>query len=136
MHKKDKKFEINEKSNRYFSVEFKKAKAKDIAGGKLSINDACRLYEVSRTSIYKWLYLYTQIERGTKTVLQMDSEEMKTKKLLDDVADLERKVGQKQLEIDYLNKLIEISSNEIGFDIKKKAEQALLSGSEKKHLKI
>lgn len=132
MAKAIKNVELNSKYNRQFSVEFKKQKAKAIATGKLSVKDLCLLYEISRTTVYKWLYLYTQIEKGTKTVLQMDSEEQKTKELLAQIAELERVVGRKQLEIDYLSKLIEISGEDLGMDLKKKAEQILSNGSGKR----
>ncbi|MBK8112124.1 MAG: hypothetical protein IPK46_18265 [Saprospiraceae bacterium] len=61
----------------------------------------------------------------------MDSEEQRTKELLIKVAELERVIGQKQLEIDYLDKLIELSGNDLGIDLKKKAEQILLNGLER-----
>jgi len=49
----------------------------------------------------------------------MKSEETKNSELQKRVAELERVVGQKQLEIDFLNKLLEIGSSELGFDLKK-----------------
>lgn len=132
MQKKDEKRELNSKCNRNFSVEFKKEKSRLLVTGKLSIKDACKLYEVSRTTLYKWIYLYTQVEKGVKTVVQMDSEEYRTKELLSKVAELERIIGQKQIELDYMHKLVEISSEEVGYDIKKKAVQILSNGLEHK----
>ena len=49
----------------------------------------------------------------------MESEEHKTKQLLQKVAELERVVGQKQLHIDYLEKLIEVGGQELKTDLKK-----------------
>ena len=49
----------------------------------------------------------------------MQSEEIKNSELRQRMAELERIVGQKQLEIDFLNKLLEIGSGELGFDLKK-----------------
>ena len=49
----------------------------------------------------------------------MESESHKTKRLLERLAELERIVGQKQLQIDYLEKLIEIGSEELKVDLKK-----------------
>ena len=49
----------------------------------------------------------------------MKSEESKNQDLRARVAELERAVGQKQLEIDFLNKLLEVGSSELGFDLKK-----------------
>lgn len=120
----------NDKFNRTFSEDFKKSIVKDIEKGIVKIRDICEIHNVTRTSVYKWLYLYSNTPKGTKTVVQMESEVHKTKELYDRVAKLERIVGQKQLEIDYLSKLIELSSEDLGFDIKKKAEQKLSNGLE------
>jgi transposase-like protein len=123
---------LNENYNRTFSDEFKKSVVKDLVKGLVKIKDVCELHNVTRTSVYKWLYLYSNTPKGTKTVIQMESEAHKTKELYDRVSRLERVIGQKQLEIDYLSKLIQISSEDLGFDLKKKAEQILLNGSEQK----
>ena len=120
----------NDKFNRTFSEDFKKSIVKDLEKGIVKIRDICEIHNVTRTSVYKWLYLYSNTPKGTKTVVQMESEVHKTKELYDRVAKLERIVGQKQLEIDYLSKLIELSSEDLGFDIKKKAEQKLSNGLE------
>lgn len=116
----DKKFQTNSKYNRIFSEEFKRLKVKEITSGRLRIRDLCDLYELSRTAVYKWLYLYSESEQGTKTVVQMESESFKTKLLQQRVAELERVVGQKQLEIDYLNVCLQVTSEELGYDVKKK----------------
>jgi transposase len=123
VHKVKQELALSSKYNRNFSEEFKKIKVKELEKGILKITELCKIYEVSRTSVYKWIYLYSKIERGTKTVLQMDSEKTKTLQLLQKISELERVIGQKQLEIDYLNKSFEIASNEIGYDLKKKYEQ-------------
>lgn len=118
--KSNKKFQTETKYNRTFSEEFRKEKVKEITSGRLKVKDLCSLYDLSRTSVYKWLYLYSEQEKGTKTVVQMESEAHKTKLLQQRVAELERAVGQKQLEIDYLNSCFEVASAELGYDIKKK----------------
>ena len=58
-------------------------------------------------------------QRKTILVVQMESEAYKTLRLQQQVAELERVIGQKQMEIDFLNKLLEIGSDEMGFDLKK-----------------
>ena len=112
------KLEIKQRTN--YSAEFKKDKVKDLIKKRISIKEVMNLYQVSRTSVYKWIYRYSaDHERKPILVVQMESEAAKTKLLLQRVAELERIVGQKQLEIDFLSKLIEIGSEELGFDLKK-----------------
>lgn len=118
--KQDKKFEPQSKYNRNFSEAFRRSKVKEIVSGRLKVGELCRLYELSRSTVYKWVYLYSEAEKGVKTVVQMESEALKTKMLLDRVAELERIIGQKQLEIDYLNKAFDLAGEELGYDIKKK----------------
>jgi hypothetical protein len=45
------------------------------------------------------------------------------------VAELERNVGRKQLEVEYLEKVIETASTELGLDIKKKSGLRSSNGS-------
>ena len=123
--KPDKKFETDVKYNRQFSEEFRKSKVKEIRIGRLKISELCALYNLSRTAVYKWLYLYSDAEKGVKTVVQMESETLKTKFLQQRVAELERVVGLKQLEIDYLNVCFEVTSAEAGYDLKKARTGAL-----------
>ncbi|OYT12992.1 MAG: hypothetical protein B6I19_07460 [Bacteroidetes bacterium 4572_114] len=61
-----------------------------------------------------------KVTKAERLVVENESEGAKTLELLKRVAELERIVGQKQLQIDYLEKSIELGSEEVGFDIKKK----------------
>lgn len=125
------KLEIQSKYNRYFSESFKKEKVKLLVGKQLTIQELSSLYDVSRTSIYRWLYKYSpHHKKGTIQVVQMESEALKTKVLLSKIVELERALGRKQLELDFNNKVIELTSQELGYDIKKKHGPRQLNGSE------
>lgn len=58
-------------------------------------------------------------------IIQQDSEAAKTQELLKRVAELERVLGQKQMEIDYQSKLIEVASKELDIDLKKSFKPTL-----------
>lgn len=60
----------------------------------------------------------------------MESEALKTKQLIQQLAELERIIGRKQLEIDYLNKTFELASEEVGYNLKKKYAPKLSNISE------
>jgi hypothetical protein len=59
----------------------------------------------------------------------MESEALKTKILLERNAELERIIGQKQIKIDYLEKLIELASEDLKIDLKKSINTALSATS-------
>lgn len=117
-------------TKRHFSESFKKEKVKLIVENKTTVRQISDLYKVSRASVYKWVYKYSHLQPGITTVVQMESEEQKTNYLQNRVAELERIIGQKQLEIDLNDKTFELLSEELGYDVKKKYAQRLLNGSE------
>lgn len=122
------KLEIRQR--RIFSEEFKRQKTQQIVEKKVSVSDVSELYGITKMTVYRWLYRYSpHHQKGTLQVVQMESEEHKTKQLLQKVAELERIVGQKQLHIDYLEKLIEVGGQELKIDLKKTFSGLPLSGS-------
>ena len=109
-----------EKKRRIFSDEFKTEKVPEIESGILTIADLSRLYSVSRISIYKWLYRYgNQHKKGVRMVVEKESGAFRTAELLRKVSDLERLLGQKQVEIEYLNRVIFEGDSHFGCDLKK-----------------
>ena len=126
----DTKAKLEIKQRRCFSEQFKKAKVKELVEKRLTIRQLCQLYAVSKTSVYNWLYQYSpHHQQKTNLVVQMESEAFKTQQLLQRIAELERAVGQKQLEIDFLNKLLELGSAELGVDLKKNSSVRRSNGS-------
>lgn len=111
---------LRQKYNRHFSEAFKRQCVEQLRAGQLSIVQGCRLWRVSRTSLYKWIYLYSDRIKGTRTVVEMESEGKRTERLLARLAELERIVGCKQMEIDLLQTTLELASEEVGYDLKKK----------------
>lgn len=108
------------KEIRHFSVEFKKQIIAQLDAKLITITEIARLYEVSVVSVCRWRHLYSKhYSKPTMVVIQMESEALKTKTLLEKNAELERIIGQKQLKIDYLEKLLEIASNDLKVDLKK-----------------
>lgn len=129
MNKSKQKLEI--RTQRCFSEEFKKSKVKELVEKRITVTELSRLYGVTRNAVYKWLYKYSPYhEKRTNFVVEMESESFKTKRLQQQVAELERIIGKKQLEIDFLEKLFEIGSEELGFDLKKNFSTRLSSGTD------
>lgn len=125
-------FENLKNINRRFSESFKRQKVEDLLAHRITVQQVSNLYEVTRSAVYKWIYKYSNLERGTKMVIEMESESQKSQALQVRVAELERIIGQKQIEIDYLSKTLELASEEIGYDLKKKYATKSWSGLENK----
>jgi transposase len=125
-------FQKNDKINRIFSEALKRDKVALIMQNKLTIQQCCKLYGMRPTTVYRWLTQYSNAyEKGSKMVVQLDSEAAKTLALQERVAELERVVGQKQLEVEYLNRMLALLSEELGYDVKKKhaPERSSIFGS-------
>jgi transposase len=116
--------------NRYFSEDFKKSKIKELEHNIVSISDICKTYSVSRTSVYRWIYKYsTMAKKNVKQVVEAKSDTQKIRMLEERIKELERIVGQKQILIEFKDKMIEIAESTYGVDIKKKPGSKLSSGS-------
>lgn len=122
------KIEIRER--RIFSEELKKKAVKELVSKRTTIRSLMSEHQVSAATVYRWLYKYSpHHEQKCTLVIQMKSEELKSRELQQRIAELERIVGRKQLEIDFLNKLLEIGSGELGFDLKKSFSPPPLNGT-------
>lgn len=119
------------KKQRRFSEEFKKSIVNDFESGKFSVPQLERLHNISNPQIYNWIYKYSRSnERGQRIVEMKDSSIQKLKALEQKIKELEQTVGKKQIQIDYLEKMIDIAKTELDIDIKKNSNTPQSSGSE------
>jgi transposase len=124
------KLTVRERMQRYFSEEIKKKKVSELDRNLTSISEICREYQVSRTSVSRWVNKYSRMrQKKQKQVVEAKSDTRKIGQLKDEVHELEHIVGQKQLKIDFLEKMIEIAEQEYGVDIKKKFSSKLSIGT-------
>ena len=115
---------------RHFSEDFKRSKVRELEKRITSIADICRTYEVNRSSIYKWIYKYSAMaKKQLKVVVEAKSDTQKIKALEERIKELERIVGQKQLLLEFKDKMIEIAEETYGVDIKKKLSSRLSPGT-------
>ncbi len=110
---------------RIFSTPLKRDLVKSIDTGKLRVSEVCRLYEVSATSVYRWMEKYSiHYRHQTRLIVEKKSSGSRLKSLEQQIKDLKAALGEKQMKIDYLEKLIEITGEELGVDIEKKGERS------------
>ena len=119
-----------ERYNRNFSEAFKKQKIREIEKNLVSISELTREYEISRTTVYNWLYRYSRmIKKGERQIVERKSDTRKIQDLKERIRELERVVGQKQLLIEFKDKMIDLAEETYGIDIKKKLRSKLSSGT-------
>lgn len=111
---------VKERQHRNFSESFKKEKVREIAENRSTVSDICRANEVSCTAVYKWINLYSNTNKPSRTIVESKSDTTKILALQKKVAELERLIGQKQVQIDFQEKMIEIAEETYQVDIKKK----------------
>lgn len=120
------------RQRRVFSATLRKQIVGLIESGKLGVSAASREYMVSTTSIYRWIHRYsTYNKKGVTLVVDKNSQSEKLKQMQQRIAALEQAVGHKQMQIDYYEKFIDLASEEVGQDFKKKYDSAASSGSSK-----
>lgn len=124
------KLTVKERQSRYFSEEFKRKKVEEIEKKVSTIAEICREYAVSPTSVYKWVYRYSVMrKKGVKMVVESQSDTAKIEALKKHISELEQLLGQKQFEVEFLEKQIQIASEQYGIDFKKKRSGQRSSGS-------
>lgn len=111
-----------ERRRRTFSEEFKRKKVREIERKITTISEVSKAYEVRYHNVYKWLKKYgsNQIEKGVRVIVECESDTLKTLELQTKVAELERIIGQKQVLLDFKDKIIDLAEEMYQVDIKKK----------------
>lgn len=108
------------RQNRQFSEAVKRQTVKDIEQGKCTVLQASRELVVSMQSVYAWVYKYSgYLQKNKKLVVEDKSESYQTKVLEAKLREVEAALGRKQMELDFLNKLIELAGAELRMDLKK-----------------
>ncbi len=124
------KIKIIKRQRRIFSEEIRKQTVRDIELGKCTILQASRELQVSNRSIYFWVYKYSlYLQKERVLVVENKSESYRSKELEKRISELEAALGRKQMEIDLLNKILDLASEEQNIDIKKNILNRLSNGS-------
>jgi len=110
-----------ERQRRRFSESFKKKKVKDIELGKVKVSEISKAYQVTPAAVYKWINNFGSITKPERIIVESKSDTQKILALKKRIAELERLVGQKEIEIVFKDKMIDIAEDKFGIEIKKKA---------------
>jgi transposase len=130
------KMSVSERRSRTFSENFKIKKVREIELGRTKVSEVCKQYEVSQTSVYNWLQNYGAMKnKKERIIVETESDTQQLLALKKKVAELERIVGQKQVLLDFKDKMIDLAEEIYGVDIKKKfsTKPSNASGSDEKN---
>lgn len=120
------------RKQRRYSEEYKKSLVQDFESGRLSVPQLERLHGVPNSTIYDWIYKYSNFnEKGYRVVEDKKSSQSKIKELEKKIKELESAVGRKQIKIDYLETMMEVAKEELNIDIKKNFSTPHSKGSDK-----
>lgn len=108
------------RKKRRFSEDFKRGIVKDFETGAYSVFELGSIHNIAGKVIYRWIYKYSHYNKeGYRMVEHTESSSQKVKELQEKIKSLEAIVGQKQIKIDFLEKMIDIAKEELEIDIKK-----------------
>lgn len=120
------------RSPRKFTEDFKRKLVKEFEQGTMSVYQMSKLYSIATTQIYDWIYKFSIFnEKGSRIVEMKDSQTTKLKDLEQRVKELEQNIGQKQIKIEFLEKMIDLAKQEFNIDIKKNFATPQSNGSKK-----
>ena len=105
---------------RKYSEEYKRKIVQEFESGKASVIQLGKLHSIGFQTIYNWIYRYSEINsKETRIVEYKDSATKKLKEMEAKIKIMEQLIGQQALQINYLNKIIDIASEDLGIDLKK-----------------
>lgn len=111
----------SQRQQRHFSENFKKEKVREIEIGISKVADICKQYEVTTTNVYRWIHKFGSMkQKNERLIVESQSDTKELLELKKKIAELERIVGQKQILLDFKDKMIEIAEETYKVDIKKK----------------
>lgn len=111
----------SERRARRFSENFRKEKVRELELGLVQIRDLCKEYQVADMTVRRWIAKFGSMKgKKERVIVESQSDTIQLLELRKQVAELERIVGQKQLLIDFQQKMIELAEEHYQVDIKKK----------------
>lgn len=112
---------LEQRRRRHFSESFRQAKVHELEAGLVTIAEICRTYQCSSNTVYRWITKFGKNpSKPERLIMENLSDTQQILALKQKVAELERSIGQKQLLIDFKDKMIELAEEHYKVDIKKK----------------
>ena len=118
------------RQHKIFSESIKKQVVRDIERGKCTVLEASRELLVTDKSIYNWLHRYSlYLQKNKVLIVEDNSEVYRSKELEKRIFEVEAALGRKQMEIDLLEKVIDLANESYKTDLKKNLSKMRSNGS-------
>jgi len=118
------------RKRKIYSEQIKRKVVDDFRSARHTALELADLYHCHPQTIYNWIYKYSPGDSPQINVVEMsESTDKKVKDLHDKIAQLERALGQKQIKVDFLEKMIDLAEDEYNLDLKKSSSSKQSSGS-------
>lgn len=105
---------------RSFSEEYKRTLVNEFESGNFTVLQLSRLHNVGFQCIYNWIRKYSTISQPETVIIEMKkSSTQKLKQMEKQIKELHQILGQKQIKLDYLEKIIDLSNQHYKTDLKK-----------------
>ncbi len=115
---------------RRYTIDFKKRLVHEFESGLYSVQQLSIQYTIAPKVIYRWIYKFSTFnDKGIRIIEMTKSSTDKIKQLEQKVKQLEQIVGQKQIKIDFLEKMIQLADQYYDIDIKKNSNTPPSNGS-------
>lgn len=117
---------------RKFSKEFKLQIVREFESHQFTALELSKLHNIHNSLIYRWIRQYSSNQQPQSVIVEMkNSSTNQLKAYRDKIKELERIVGKKQIEIDFLNQIIDCADEHYQTDLKKTLNTKLSNVSKK-----
>lgn len=106
-------------------MDLKREIVEKIEKGEFRLHEVVKAYEVTYTSIYKWMMLYGKEKRPERMVVEKQSEGYVIAQLKKELSRRDAAIGELHMELRYKNKVLELASLDLGYDVEKKTNAEL-----------
>lgn len=127
----------SERMRRTFSEHFKRQKVLEIEQRRSTVGEISKQYEVTRTNVYRWVSKFGSMKsKKERVIVETESDTQELLALKKKIAELERIIGQKQILLEFKDKMIELAEETYHVDIKKKfsTKRSDITGSTEKDI--
>ncbi len=105
---------------RSFSEDYKRTIVNEFESGNFTVLQLSRLHNIGFQCIYNWIRKYSTITQPETVIIEMkNSSTQKLKQMEKKIKELHQMLGQKQIKLDYLEKIIDLSNQHYKTDLKK-----------------